>query len=184
MLGVIRLKAALAAWPPRSSNSFPPTPAILVAPANDNCASPHSPRPRRLFTCDMHLRWLSTQNRVPEIVQSSVDIRSQQEPLQQPASTCSSKQRSSRMMSSLARFTAFQSKIITTSNSDVVVRSSEPVFHFLRLPAELRETIYLFAVQSSLTPLDTAAIPGTPDRVHIPPVAQASKQLRGKFSKW
>jgi hypothetical protein len=81
------------------------------------------------------------------------------------------------MMSSFARFTALQGKNVTPSNSDNV-GSNKPVFPFLRLPAELREAIYLFAIQPITPPLDTAAIPGTPDRVHIPAVAQASSKLR------
>ena len=54
---------------------------------------------------------------------------------------------------------------------------SEDVFPFLKLPAELREQIYLFAVHP-ITPVDTAAIPGTADRVVIPTVAQLSRQTR------
>ena len=51
------------------------------------------------------------------------------------------------------------------------------VFPFLQLPAELREQIYYFAVQP-IVPLDTAAIPGTPDRVTVPLIAQVSKLIR------
>ena len=47
----------------------------------------------------------------------------------------------------------------------------------MKLPAELRELVYYFAAQP-IAPLDTGAIPGAPDRVRIPAIAQASTQLR------
>jgi hypothetical protein len=47
----------------------------------------------------------------------------------------------------------------------------------MKLPAELRELVYYFAAQP-ITPLDTGAIPGAPDRVRIPAIAQTSTQLR------
>ena len=55
--------------------------------------------------------------------------------------------------------------------------SPKDVFPFFELPGELRESIYLYAVQP-LPPVDTAAIPGTPDRVIIPKVAQLCTQMR------
>ena len=62
--------------------------------------------------------------------------------------------------------------------SEAVDRNSQDTFlHLLDLPAELREQVYLFAIQP-ITPLDTAAIPGTPNRVRLPPIAQVSRQLR------
>lgn len=47
----------------------------------------------------------------------------------------------------------------------------------MNLPAELREQVYYWAAQP-ITPLDTGAIPGAPDRVSIPAIAQTSTQLR------
>ena len=60
--------------------------------------------------------------------------------------------------------------------ADTAVDRKEP-FPFLNLPAELREQVYLIALQP-ITAVDTASIPGTPDRVRIPAVAQVSRQLR------
>lgn len=50
-------------------------------------------------------------------------------------------------------------------------------FRILSLPPELRELIYYYAM-APLPPIDTAAIPGTPNRVVIPAIAQVSRLLR------
>lgn len=65
----------------------------------------------------------------------------------------------------------------TSASSGTAVYERKGVFPFLQLPAELRELVYLYAIQP-ITPIDTAAIPGTPDRIRIPPVAQVSRLLR------
>ena len=41
---------------------------------------------------------------------------------------------------------------------------STDIFPFLELPAELREQVYLYAIRP-VPPIDTAAIPGTPEKV-------------------
>lgn len=65
--------------------------------------------------------------------------------------------------------------------STTVSAALEPCRHdefpFLELPAELREQIYYYAARPIL-PIDTAAIPGTPDCVLVPAVAQLSRQTR------
>jgi len=50
-------------------------------------------------------------------------------------------------------------------------------FRFLDLPPELREVIYSLAM-APFPPIDTAAIPDTPDRVVIPTIAQVSRTVR------
>ena len=78
--------------------------------------------------------------------------------------------------------TSTSAKLNTNEMGDHAARSTldghvQGIFPFLKLPAELREQIYFFAVQP-ITPLDTAAIPGTPDRVTVPTIAHVSKQTR------
>ena len=51
------------------------------------------------------------------------------------------------------------------------------VFKLMELPPELREIIYYHAM-IPIKPIDTAAIPNTPDRVRIPPIAQLDKVTR------
>jgi hypothetical protein len=51
----------------------------------------------------------------------------------------------------------------------------------MSLPPELREEIYYHAIKDFQFPeIDTAAIPGTPDRIIIPAIAQASRQVRSE----
>lgn len=50
-------------------------------------------------------------------------------------------------------------------------------FPFMDLPAELRELVYYHAF-TPIEPIDTAAIPNTPDLIRIPPIAQLSQQTR------
>ena len=52
-------------------------------------------------------------------------------------------------------FTAGRGRKIEPANTDNMVDRKEP-FPFLKLPAELREEIYLIALQP-ITPVDTAA---------------------------
>lgn len=57
---------------------------------------------------------------------------------------------------------------------------SEENFRLLDLPPELREEIYYQVMGPHFPVIDTAAIPGTPDRVVIPSIAQVSQQLRNE----
>lgn len=50
-------------------------------------------------------------------------------------------------------------------------------FKLMALPAELRELVYYQAMKP-ITPIDTAAIPNTPDCLIIPSIAHLSKQTR------
>ncbi|EME46617.1 hypothetical protein DOTSEDRAFT_22666 [Dothistroma septosporum NZE10] len=50
-------------------------------------------------------------------------------------------------------------------------------FRLMDLPAELREQIYCHA-SALFPPIDTASIRNTPDTIHIPAIAQLSKQTR------
>lgn len=108
--------------------------------------------------------------------------------------------------SELAFYTPFSTghdSSTAQSESEASVIPTKP-FPFLELPAELRELVYYHAVQPitvSLSwtsirfntcvwpfangvplgqPIDTGAIPGAPDRVRIPAIAQTSKQLRNE----
>ncbi|GAB7364708.1 hypothetical protein MBLNU230_g5508t1 [Neophaeotheca triangularis] len=68
---------------------------------------------------------------------------------------------------------------LTTPPSDVApdIAPWTGPFRLMDLAAELREKIYFFAALP-LTPIDTASIPGTPDFVKIPVIAQVNKQVR------
>lgn len=63
------------------------------------------------------------------------------------------------------------------SITEAMATSPQQAFRILDLPGELREEIYTL-VMSPFPPIDTAAIPGTADRVTIPAITQTSQQLR------
>ena len=92
------------------------------------------------------------------------------------ASNCHSQKGSSSYIYSSSRFTADRHNAPTPPISGTF--ENQPTsFPFMKLPAELRELVYYFAAQP-IAPHDTGAIPGAPDRVRIPAIAQTSTQLR------